>query len=112
MRQEKTIAEMRNSLKASVEAPVPEQCPACGCIRFYKNGMGKASLERLLKTQPNAGNQIVPVQKFICVNCGCSTHLEGPPALFHWVAESYRYIDGGEICAHGKHGNGRRRTKK
>jgi hypothetical protein len=89
-RQEKKIAEMRDSLRSSVEAPMPERCPACGCLRFYRNGIGKVYMERLLGKKSSGANQAIPVQKFICVNCGGSTHLEGPPALFHWVTESYR----------------------
>ena len=105
-RQERAIAEMHDSLRLSVEAPVPERCPACGCVRFYKNGMGKVYLERLLGKRLNGANQIIPVQKFVCVNCGGSTHLDGPPALFHWVTESYKQVEGGKICAEVKHSDG------
>jgi transposase-like protein len=103
-RQEKKIAEMRDSLRSSVEAPVPERCRACGCMRFYKGGIGRMHLERLLGKKISGANQIIPVQKFTCANCGSSTHLDGPPALFHWVTESYRGVERGRICAGRKQG--------
>lgn len=93
-RQDKTIDTMRESLRALEEGPVPEKCPACGCARFYKNGLIMMDLERLLGTKLNGSNRKIPVQKFICVNCGKGTHLEGPAALYHWVT-------GGDEREHG-----------
>ncbi|MEJ2746194.1 MAG: hypothetical protein P8123_11005 [bacterium] len=84
-RQGKTIDAMRNSLRVSEEGPTPEKCPACGCARFYKNGLIMMELERLLGVRLNGANRKIPVQKFICVNCGKGTHLDGPAALYHWV---------------------------
>lgn len=84
-RQEKTIETMRESLRTSEEGPTPEKCPACGCVRFYKNGLIMMDLERLLGVKLNGANRKIPVQKFICVNCGKGMHLEGPAALYHWV---------------------------
>jgi predicted nucleic-acid-binding Zn-ribbon protein len=84
-RQEKTIGAMRESLRTSEEGPVPEKCPVCGCTRFYRNGLVMMELERLLGVRLNGANRKIPVQKFICVNCGKGTHLEGPAALYHWV---------------------------
>ena len=84
-RQEKTIGALRESLRRSEEGPVPEKCPTCGCAKFYRNGLIMMDLEHLLGARLNGANRKIPVQKFICVNCGKSAHLEGPAALYHWV---------------------------
>ena len=84
-RQGKAIDTLKESLRKSEEGPIPEKCPACGCARFYRNGLIIMELEHLLGTRLNGANRKIPVQKFICVNCGKGTHLEGPAALYHWV---------------------------
>lgn len=89
-KQEKTIAELRDSLKSSVKAPVPKRCPACGRKKFHKYGMLKISLARLFGKKLGDAKLVAQVQKFVCANCGYSTHLKGPLALFHWAMKSYR----------------------
>jgi len=84
-RREQTINAMRGCLRVSQDGPVPERCVKCGCTRFYRNGFCMVGMEHFLGVRLNSKNGKIPVQKFTCVSCGNSAHLEGPAALYHWV---------------------------
>ena len=83
--QRKETKRLRASAGKRSEEPRPGKCPRCECERFYKKGFVKVRLRTLLKTWRNGPHDKVPVQMFVCVNCGYATHLEGPGALYHWV---------------------------
>jgi len=68
--------------------PRPEKCPRCSCVKFYKKGFINLRISTLLNIKANDMNGKIPVQKFVCVNCGYVTHLEGPSALYYWVTAS------------------------
>jgi len=111
-RQEKSIKTMRDYLRVSMEGPVPARCVKCGCTRFYKNGFFTMGMEHLLGVRLNRANRKIPVQKFICVNCGIGTHLEGATALYHWVTGSNRSKRGKSGRAEEKNSSKRSRTKR
>lgn len=87
-KKEMTIKRLQASLKTSQGEPRPSRCSRCGCERFYKNGLVRLQLENLLKIMRNGTARKIPVQKFVCVNCGHATHLEGPTALYYWAVSS------------------------
>ncbi|MDD5556216.1 MAG: hypothetical protein PHN82_03085 [bacterium] len=83
--QRRTIRRLEAALKKQPGEPVPARCARCGCEKLYKNGMTSIHLKRILNIDRNGFEYRIPVQKFVCVNCGAGAHLKGPPALYHWI---------------------------
>jgi transposase len=108
-RQEKTIKTVCHYLKMSLEGPVPSRCLKCGCARFYKNGFFMIGIAHLLGECFYGGGRKIPVQKFVCVNCGKSTRLRGSAALFHWATSNNR-LEMGEL-GHGRRKSGRKQGR-
>jgi len=95
-RQQDTIERLRDSTERGQEGPRPEKCVKCGCERFYRKGFIQLQLGTLLNMQRNGLQDKIPVQKFVCVNCGHATHLKGPVALYHWVISKVKLSSEGD----------------